>query len=284
MRGSIAAFSLSPEIEEKCRRIARQIESWETIGVAFSGGVDSGFLVWLLAHGFKKKVFALLADSPLLPRREKQAARSLTAAMGISLHEVPVNPLAVEVVRSNHPNRCYHCKHALMGALLDAARKLSCDALVEGTQADDEGKHRPGRKALMELGIASPLARAGFSKEDIRSLARRAGLSNWDKAPQSCLAARIPHGMEITTETLHRVEAAEEILWNWGCRQVRVRAHDRLARIEVAIEDFAYFQDKAFRMETFLAFRELGFHHVTLDLAGFQSGSMDDTTVNDKDG
>ncbi len=275
MHNALSAGSGLPSLEDKCRKLESRLDRHKRVAVAYSGGVDSSYLAWFVKHALTRGVHALFADSPLAGARERGLARSLADAMGVEFHTVSVNPLLLEGVRNNPPDRCYHCKRAIMEALLDQARRLECGILVEGSHAGDLEHHRPGRRALLELGVGSPLADAGLFKDEIRVLARSAGLSNWDRPSQSCLATRIPSGAAITPDLLKRIEAAENTLWAAGCRQVRVRVHDRLARVEVSPQDFPLLLDEAFRQDLVRKFEKLGFLYVTLDLAGFCSGSMD---------
>lgn len=273
-------FSRFPQLREKCEQMGRGLESCRSIGVAFSGGVDSGFLAWFLQNMLSRKVHALIALSPLLSVRERRMARKFAGQMELNLHEVQVNPLLLEEVRTNSPKRCYFCKRAIMQALRDRALELECDVLVEGSHAGDFEIHRPGHSALKELGIESPLAQGGLTKDEIRMLARSAGLSHWNRPSQSCLATRVPYGVELSHDLLKTIEEAENILWEAGCRQVRVRLHGPLARIEVDPQDMVLFLDDKFRKEILASYGRLGFLHVALDLAGFHSGSMDKEVKN----
>lgn len=251
------------------------LEEYKTLGIAFSGGVDSSLLTWLLKNGLKKSVHVFMAVSIFLSNREKRAAQEVAAALGVSIEEVHTDPLAHPLVAEGSPDRCYFCKRMIMEGILERAGKLGCHAVVEGSHLEDLDGHRPGRRALRELGILSPLAESGFRKEEVRTLARLARLPNWNKPSQSCLATRVPHGVRLSVELLHRIDQAESVLWQEGCRQVRVRAHGNLARIEIGEMDFPLLLQIPSRARIVEALGSLGFDHVTLDLKGFQSGSMD---------
>ena len=202
----------------------------------------------------------------------------MDVARKIELRVEPIflDPSSIPLVRQNPVDRCYHCKMEVMKQIKRRAEELSCSVVVDGSHAGDRTGHRPGRRALHELGVLSPLALAGLEKHEIRELSRLAGLPTWNKPSQSCLATRFPYGTELTHERLSRVEQAEEILWDLGCEQVRVRYDGETARIEINPDAFHLILDQTTRESITLRFRQLGFIHVTLDLAGYRSGSWDE--------
>ncbi len=240
--------------------------------LAFSGGVDSSLL---LAACIKAglPVVALTADTPLLPRFEKEDALRVAAEIGAQLYCLHCEVLAVPEICTNGPMRCYYCKKALFGLLRQKAAALGCSCLLDGANSDDAGDYRPGMRAAAELGILSPLLACGFSKADVRALARAYGLSVADKPACACLATRIATGETITAAKLQRVEEAETALRALGLRNLRVRSHGALARSE---GDPGQLQEALGRLrgEIAAAVRRAGFTYVTLDMEGFRSGSM----------
>lgn len=271
----IHSFSHSNPLEEKCRVIETLLAPHARVALAYSGGVDSSFLAWLLVHVMKKDLRVFLARTSLLSRREHDHALRVVKEIGLPLEEVVLEPLNISEVRQNSPQRCTFCKRAVMQHIMERMDRHLCTILVDGTNAEDMQKVRPGKKALEELGVLSPLAAAGLLKSEIRSLSRQAGLSTWDKPSQSCLATRVSYHTQLTRELLSRIEEAEILLWDLGCRQVRVRVHGELARIEVFPDDFALLLNSDSRENLIKRFHSLGFAHVCLDLTGFESGSWD---------
>lgn len=245
------------------------------LAVAVSGGVDSAFLLRAACEALGPgRVTALTARSRLAPPGELEEADALCRAMGVHRELVDFEPLAVDGFSANPPDRCYRCKRALFGALLGRCAGLGFGPLAEGTNADDALDYRPGLRALRELGVRSPLLEAGLSKADVRALSRDFGLPVWDKPSQACLATRFPHGDRITAGGLARVGAAERLLRETvpGLRQVRVRVHGPLARIEVFPDAFPAVMARSGSVAS--ALRALGFSFVSLDLEGFRSGSL----------
>ncbi|MFZ2446001.1 MAG: ATP-dependent sacrificial sulfur transferase LarE [Syntrophobacteraceae bacterium] len=263
-------------LEEKCLGIGRAIEGFDHIAVAFSGGVDSTFVAWFILEKLGKRVTAFFADTVFVSAAERENALRTAERLGLPLEVIALNPLDSALVRANPVDRCYHCKKEVFSRILAGAKQSGCHAVVDGSHAGDAGGYRPGKKALAELGIISPLAAAGLVKEEIRRLSREAGLANWNKPSQSCLATRVPYGSPLSFELLQRIEKAEDILHGFGCAQVRVRCHGDLARIEAEEPDFAAIFALETCKEILRRFAALGFAHVTLDLAGFRSGSWDE--------
>ncbi|MEJ2364979.1 MAG: ATP-dependent sacrificial sulfur transferase LarE [Deltaproteobacteria bacterium] len=185
-----------------------------------------------------------------------------------------IDPLAIEEIRVNQPDRCYHCKKQVFSRGLAEAQKMSIPYLVEGTQLSDAGDHRPGHRALAELKIRSPLSEAGLNKDQVRMLSKKLGLSSWNLPPMACLASRIPYETPLDLESLARVESAEKFLFDAGFGLVRVRDHQGTARIELSPEEIARFSDTAFRDRLVARFRSLGYVAVTLDLEGYRTGRL----------
>jgi uncharacterized protein len=187
-----------------------------------------------------------------------------------------IDPLADEEIRKNPPDRCYHCKRQLFSQGLAEAQRLNIPYLVEGTQLSDATDHRPGHRALEELGIRSPLAEAGLDKEHVRFLSKELGLSSWNLPPMACLASRIPYGIPLDSESLVRVESAEEFLFDEGFTVIRVRDHQGTARLELSPEDISRFSDGELRDRLVAHFKSLGFVAVTLDLEGYRTGRLNE--------
>jgi len=256
---------------EKLRKILRELES---VLVAFSGGVDSSFLLHLAHEVLGDSATAITFVSPFLSRQELDRAVRFCEKRRIEHVLLEINPLAVEEIRANKPDRCYHCKKRVFSQGLAEAQKMSIPYLVEGTQLSDAGDHRPGHRALAELKIRSPLLEAGLSKDQVRRLSKKLGLSSWNLPPMACLASRIPYGTPIDLESLARVESAEKFLFDEGFHLVRVRDHQGTARIELSPEEIARFSDKDFRNRLVARFRSLGYVAVTLDLEGYRTGRL----------
>ncbi|MGD8792261.1 MAG: ATP-dependent sacrificial sulfur transferase LarE [Anaerolineae bacterium] len=259
----------------RLREIVRNLGS---VAVAYSGGTDSSYLLSLCVDVLgAENVLALTADSPLTPRAEMSEARALAADLGVRHRVLPSHDLDNESIVANPPDRCYHCKFTRFKALLDIARHEGLVHLVHGENADDAADYRPGSRAAQELGVRAPLREAGLTKAQVRTLARARGLPNWDRPANACLASRFPYGTRLTTESLARVESAEKALRQaWNLRQLRVRDHFPIARIEVppaAIEKLAQPGSRALAVD---ALKNLGYRYITLDLTGYRMGSLND--------
>lgn len=252
------------------------LSSHSRVALAFSGGVDSTFLAWFIKELRMEAFLSFLVVSPFLSGREYQHALRVACEMGVTPEIIDLDALSLPAVRENPVERCYHCKREVMARIRARAQESGCSVLLDGSNVDDQQGHRPGRRALEELGILSPLASAGMRKADIRALSRFVGLSTWDKPSQSCLATRVPYGTPLTRELLSRIEEAEAFLWGLGCQEVRVRYHGDLARLEVDQKAFGTLMEEAARDRIVREFHRLGFLHVSLDLAGFRSGSWDE--------
>jgi uncharacterized protein len=240
--------------------------------VAYSGGVDSSFLVHVAYEVLRDKALAVLVDSPVLARRDKVAAIEILERLGIRYEVVAEDPFASASFTENSRMRCYFCKKNNYELIKEVAKRQGISYVADGQNADDAlSEHRPGMKAGKEMGVISPLAECGLGKEDIRAYSKVLGVVTWNKPANACLSSRIPYGSEITAERLAVVEAAEEVLRRRGMEGCRVRWHGTIARIEAPPE---YFDEIAHSQEITDGIKSLGFKYITLDLEGFRSGSM----------
>ena len=244
--------------------------------VAYSGGVDSAFLAAVADRVLGSRALSVTARSPSLAPSELREATELAGQLGL-LHRV-IETLEVERedYTANDSNRCYFCKDELYTHLVGFAKDEGYGHVANGTNTDDLGDFRPGLNAASQYGVRSPLVEAELSKAEIRSLSRDMGLPTWDKPAQACLSSRIPYGTPVSVEALDRIARAEEFLHELGIRQLRVRHHDTIARIEVPSEDFATLMDEDNRTRVADYFRSIGYSYVTLDLEGFRSGSLNE--------
>lgn len=243
--------------------------------VAYSGGVDSAYLAHAAQQAAPGEVLALIADSPSLPRSALRSALDLAARHGIPCEVLETRELENANYRRNDQNRCYHCKDELFRTMEEElARRPRFRTLAYGVNADDPLDYRPGHRAAREHGVRAPLLEAGLGKAEIRRRAHAAGLEVWDKPASACLASRVAYGIEVTPDNLARIEKGEEELYALGFRQVRVRFHGEIVRIEIAREEMtrALNLDMALRLTAI--FKRLGFLYVTLDLEGYRTGSL----------
>jgi uncharacterized protein len=249
-----------------------------SLAVAYSGGTDSGYLLAVCLDVLgADRVLALTADSPLTPRAELDEARALAAELGAQHLVLPSDDLSNPSIVANPPDRCYHCKFSRFSALLEMAEAEGVAHLVHGENADDASDYRPGSQAAEELGVRAPLREAGMTKAEVRLLSRERGLPTWNKPANACLASRFPYGTPLTDEGLARVETAETALGEtWGLGQLRVRDLFPTARLEVPPEEIARLALPENRIAAVEALRNLGYRYVTLDLAGYRMGSLND--------
>ena len=263
--------------EVKLERLRAQLREIGSAAVAFSSGVDSTFLLRVAHEELGENVVAVTAHSHSFPKRELDEAAAFCAREGVRHEIIDSEELDIPGFVANPPDRCYHCKKALFGKLVALAQANGLAAVLEGSNMDDDGDYRPGRRAIMELGVASPLHDAGLTKAEIRVLSKRMGLPTADKPSFACLASRFPYGERITAAGLERVERAEQWLMDagLGLAQLRVRSHGDMARIEVPPADIPRLATRA--EEIAAALKSFGFAYVALDLQGYRTGSLNET-------
>jgi uncharacterized protein len=258
--------------EEKLGKLKGLLEEMGSVLIAYSGGVDSAFLLNVARDVLKDRVLAVTARSPTYPEREYLEARQQAQRLGVRSLSIFTDELSRHEFASNTPDRCYWCKRELFKKLREIARQENIGWVVDGSNSDDLKEFRPGMKAAQEMGIRSPLCEVGLTKEEIRLLSRNIGLSTWDKASFACLASRIPYGISITREVLEKINRAEEFLLSVGLHQVRVRHHGEIARIEAEPQDMEEIVRR--RQEVIGRLKALGYVYIALDLEGYRSGSL----------
>jgi len=242
--------------------------------VAYSGGTDSTLVATVAARALGARALAVTAVSPSLPPGELAEARRVAARVGVRHRAVRTHEAEREPYLANGTDRCYHCKAELYGVLARVAREAGLPVVVSGTNLDDLGDFRPGLLAAAERGVRHPLVEVGFSKAEVREAARMLGIPTWDKPASACLSSRIAFGVRITVEQLSKVGRAERLLKDLGFRQVRVRVHGDLVRVEVEPQDLSRLAEPSVRERVVEGLKALGYRYVTLDLEGFRSGSM----------
>lgn len=267
---------LPAALRAKVQRLESALASLESVVVAFSGGVDSAYLAWKASRVLGSRALAVTADSPSYPDVHRQLARRVAREFSLAHETIRTREMERPEYRANPANRCYYCKHTLYAELTALARARGFNAVVDGSNADDRGDHRPGRLAAREFGVLSPLDAADLGKDEIRRLSREAGLPTWDAPASACLASRVPYGRAITPEVLRTVERAEAVLRALGFRVCRVRHHEDTARLELARDEMARALDPEVNRRLVGALKALGYRYVALDLQGYRTGSLNE--------
>lgn len=268
---------LDPRTIEKYRQLQNIVADCGEVIVAFSGGVDSTFLLKVCKDVLGERVVAVTASSESFPQREVLQAKEIAKAIGCTHLIIETSELDVPGFSDNPPNRCYLCKRELFGKIRQVALEKGIKVIFDGSNADDRGDFRPGRKALKELGVRSPLEEAGLGKEEIRALSRALGLPNWERPPFACLASRFPYRTRITRRALERVDRAEDFLFHLGFRLFRVRDHGEVARIEFGPKELRELWEGGLVSKVVQGVKSAGYQFVTLDLEGYRTGSMNRT-------
>jgi uncharacterized protein len=263
-------------LQNTLKQLKSHIEKMGSLAVAYSGGVDSTFLLKIAHDVLQDRAIAVTARSLTYPEREFKEAAKFTRSAGIKHIIIQSEELDIEGFTTNPPNRCYLCKYELFSKIKEVAQKYNIKYIAEGSNIDDLGDYRPGMRAIKELGIISPLKDVGFGKDAIRKLSKQMGLPTWDKPAFACLASRFPYGEKITQEKLAMVDRAEQFLLDLGFKQVRVRHHGDTARIEVAETERLKFFDLKLMDNVYKQFQKIGFAYTSLDLKGYRTGSMNE--------
>ena len=259
------------------RRLFDILAGFDSVIVAFSGGVDSAYLAWAATEVLgRERTLCITADSPSYPDRHRQLALSVARDFGLRHEIVHTGELERPDYRANPTNRCYFCKHELYTTLSGVARERGIQAIADGANADDRGDYRPGRAAAREFGVRSPLDDADLTKDDIRELSRHAGLPTWDEPASACLSSRIPYHSEVTGEKLRMIERAEGVLRDLGFRVCRVRHHDETARVEIGRDELPRALQEETSERIVRGLRAVGYHDVTIDPRGYRMGSLNE--------
>ena len=266
-------------MNEKLKQLRELLKSMKRVVIAYSGGVDSTFLAKVAYDLLGDDVLAVTADAEIHPRSEMEDAIRLAKEIGLRHEIIHLTPLEDPEFVRNPSDRCYHCKRALLHKLAEIAARWGTRYVLHGENVDDAGDFRPGTRAAEEMGARAPLREVGLTKSEIRELSRGMGLTTWDRPSMACLASRFPYGMRITSDSLNAVEGAEDLLRGLGFRQVRVRHHEDIARIEVPEEEMGRLFDPDVRRQIVERLSELGYPYVTLDLKGYRMGSMNEVLV-----
>ena len=270
----VPALEISTELRAKIDAILAEMAGMDRLVVALSGGVDSSLVAALAYRAMGERATAVTALSETLPQRELEEARHVAREIGIPHELIAFSELDDARFRENTAARCYFCQSMRFDQLRTIAERVGGALLASGTNHSDTGDHRPGLQAMKERGVYQPLLLHGIDKADVRRVARWLGLSVWDKPAKACLSSRIPHGLEVTEARLRRIERGEEVLYAHHFRLFRVRDHNGLARIEVAPGEMPRLLDPSLLKQIARAVRRAGFHAVTVDLAGYRSGSL----------
>ncbi|MDR2360772.1 MAG: ATP-dependent sacrificial sulfur transferase LarE [Oscillospiraceae bacterium] len=263
-------------VNTKYEKLKTELESYGSAAIAFSGGVDSTFLLCAAKDVLGDKCIAVTAKSCSFPERELKEAADYAAQIGVKHIIVDSEELDIDGFASNPENRCYLCKNELFTKIKAVAAKHGIAEIAEGSNLDDNGDYRPGLQAVAEHGVKSPLRAVGLGKAEIREISRELGLPTWDKQSFACLSSRFPYGTSITAERLRQIDKAEQYLLDLGLKQVRVRHHGTLARIETDEPGFATLAELPVRRKLYAEFKRIGFVYTAIDLLGYRTGSMNE--------
>ena len=263
-------------MEEKLQKVQQIVTNMESVLIAYSGGVDSTFLIKVARDVLGNKVLAVTAKSLIHPLEEIKQAKDIALGLRVKHKIIETQELVNPNFLNNSKDRCYWCKKELYGLLIDIAGENNCKYVLDGTNFDDLDDFRPGMKAASELGVRSPLIEAKLTKKDIRTLSKGMGLEIWDKPSLACLASRFPYGIKINRENIAKVDKAERFLRGLGITQARVRHHDGIAKIEVMDEDISKLLGEKLRGQIIAYLKGLGYIYVTVDLEGYRTGSMNE--------
>lgn len=261
-------------IDSKQERLHSLLTEMGGLVIGYSGGVDSTFLAAVASEVLGDRAVCVLASSETYPASEVEEALATAGKLGLAVVRIDTDELKNEAFAANTPDRCFFCKTELFGKLIDIGREKGIPWVADGANVDDLDDFRPGSRAAANLGVRSPLREAGLTKAEIRELSRRMGLPTWDKPSFACLSSRIPYGTRIEPQVLLRLDAAERFMKELGFRQVRVRHHGRIARIEVEPEEISRLAAAEIRRRVTEKFKELDYLYITLDLDGYRMGSM----------
>ena len=271
-----AAAGVGTDLRSREAALLDRLRGLPSVIVAYSGGVDSAYLAWAANRVLGNRALAVTADSASYPARHREMAVRIARDFCFTHEIIRTAELDRPEYRANAPDRCYHCKNELFTELSRVARERGFAAVADGSNADDRGDYRPGRQAAREHGVRSPLDEADLTKDDIRALARAAGLASWDEPASACLSSRIPYGQEVTDERLRQIEQAEQVLRDLGFRIFRVRHHDTVARLEIARAEMPRALDPEINARLVSSLKALGYRYVSLDLQGYRLGSLNE--------
>jgi len=275
-RQNMAGNNLSAELTSKFEKLKNKLAELENALIAYSGGVDSTLLLKVAADVLGKKLTAVTVHSEVTPPHDYEEAVIFAESLGVNYIVIKTDELQDTDFVSNPPDRCYHCKSMLFKRLSEIAREKKIKWLLDGSNFDDITDYRPGSRAAKEFGVISPLKEAGLTKDEIRALSKEMSLPTWDKAASPCLASRVPYGQVITPEKLSRIGQSEEYLRTFGIKELRVRDHGDVARIEFPVDKMFLFLDETTRDKIIDKLKSFGYKYVALDLQGFRSGSLNE--------
>jgi uncharacterized protein len=261
---------------KKFKKLKDNLKRMERVLIAYSGGVDSTLLLKTASLSGLNDILAVTSSSESVPKKELEFAKELTLSLNVTHRIIETDELKDTNYSSNPPERCYYCKKELFGRLSEIAEEENYPFILDGTNADDINDWRPGRKAAKEMHVVSLLLEAGLCKEEIRAISKDLGLPTWNRPSNPCLSSRFPYGQKITAGALRRVDLAEDFIRKLGVRELRVRDHSDLARIEVPYDDFSLMLKEGIREQIVTYLKSLGYRHVTLDIRGFRSGSSNE--------